>query len=134
MTPQEKAIIESKRVLGAKFIVDKVETLWNPHTYVVGPEAAKWLAKHCHGVTSAENMMTVERIVGTACMHKGCTKRFYEHEYKNMLYIRLRIDIPYHAAQSRLKALEEVLKANGLDGYELKKTEYQILPRKVKVK
>lgn len=110
MTPQEKTIIEAKRVLGAKFVIDKVDTVWNPHTYVVGPEAAKWLTKHCHGVTTPENMAIVERIVGTCCMHKDCGKRFYEHGYKNMLYIHLRIDIAFHLAQSRLRGLEEVLK------------------------
>lgn len=132
MTHRDKAITEATRVLGAKFVVDDIETHWNPHVYVVSPKAADWLNRHCHSVTSSENMATVERIIDTHCMHKGCTKKFYEHEYKNIMYIRLRINIAYHLAQSRLKALEEVLKAHGLDGYEIRGDKFKILPRKVK--
>lgn len=132
MTASEAIISDIQRTLGARFVVDKVEQNWKPHQYIISNEAAKWLTRHCHGITSPDNMFTVERVLDARCMQEGCGKRFHEHEYKNIVFIHLRINVGYQYAQTRLKAMEAVLKMNGMDGYRITKNEFKILPRKVK--
>lgn len=133
MTIEEQIKADCQRVLGARFMVDKIEQIWRPHHYVIADDAANWLTRHCYGIISPENMFTVERLLDARCAHPDCGKRFHEHEYRNILHMHLRMNVGYQYAAVRLKALEPVMKTNGLSGYKLTKSDYEILPRKVKL-
>ena len=131
MTDAEENIIsDAQRIVGARFTVEKVEQRWKPHHYVVSTEAQKWLTKHCHSITTPDNIGNAERLLSTACV--TCGKRFYEHEVRNILMLRLRANTGFHFAWSRLNALSVCIKTNNLDGYELMESDFIILPRKTK--
>lgn len=134
MTVEERIIHEVQRALGAKFVIDKIKQNWKPHIYIVSKKATDWLTKHCHGNATADNVGTVERVTEQYCQEKDCGKRLSEHTVTNIICIHLRISIGYQYANERLKAMEAVLKVNGIDGYELTEGKYKILPRKVKSK
>jgi hypothetical protein len=123
-------ISDAQRIVGARFTVEKVEQRWKPHHYVVTTEVQNWLQKHCHSITSPDNIATAERMLDKACAK--CGDRFYMHEVRTILILRLRANTGFHFAWSRLNALAACIKTNNLDGYELIEDGFKILPRKIK--
>jgi len=115
MTPDE--IMEKLPELpeGSEFKPVKVDTLWDPHPFCIGPEHVAYASDHCCGMLSPEAIAAS----GVGCQMEKCNMNYNDH----ISMLTLFVEVPDNKADlNELEGLGQwlcdVKELNlGLDGF-----------------
>lgn len=77
----------------AKFRVKGIETISNPHPYVIGPKHVAWASDHHSGLLGREAIESGEK-QGITCQHPHCNLAYKEHKAEKALVVVLPNDAP----------------------------------------
>jgi hypothetical protein len=95
-------------------IVHKVDTVnFKPHPFVVGPKHITHASQYCGGILGKETMQAIP------CAH--CGRRYEEHTYDTVVFIKLKRNCTASEIQPWLKEIAE--KVTRIDGFAFIETE-----------
>jgi hypothetical protein len=90
-----------------------------PHQYMIGSKHIVHASDHHGGMLDKETLRKIQ------CAHPGCRASYEEHTYDTVAFVQLTKNVSNADAKRILGStkLEEVMKANKVDGFALVDTE-----------